>query len=144
MRARRLLSRKQIQPSNQLLTPSQTENPKTMSRRLPLLLLLLGYGVFSNWERIDHWLHPPPHRTFGPHKVVLYATEWCGYCAKTRKYFAENGIDYRELDIENSPEGQKDYERLGGGGVPIVLVDDERVIRGYDPELLKEALSASP
>ena len=26
-------------------------------------------------------------------KVVLYGTDWCGYCAKTRAYFKENKID---------------------------------------------------
>lgn len=29
---------------------------------------------------------------FNKNEVVLYATDWCGYCRKTRKFFAENNI----------------------------------------------------
>ena len=35
-----------------------------------------------------------------PGVVVLYATQWCRYCEKTRKLFAKHGISYIEYDIE--------------------------------------------
>ncbi|HHJ4328566.1 TPA: glutaredoxin family protein, partial [Klebsiella pneumoniae] len=65
-------------------------------------------------------------------EVVLYATAWCGYCAKTRRFFAEHGIRYREIDIEKSASGRQAYEALGGGGVPLLTIGDTR-IRGYNP-----------
>jgi glutaredoxin len=109
-----------------------------------LFLLFAAVGFQQNWTRIDHWLHPPPPRLPGSAKVVLYATTWCGYCAKTRKFFAENQIAYQELDVENSDLGRRGYEALGGGGVPIVVVGDATVIRGYDPDAIGEALGGSP
>ena len=109
-----------------------------MSRGLVIVLAvcLLG-GLFQNRGRIERWLNPPPPRS---ERVVLYATEWCGYCAKTRVFFADKGIDYEEFDVERSAEGRSGYERLGRGGVPIVVINDEAVIRGYRPDAILAAL----
>lgn len=72
-------------------------------------------------------------------KVVLYGTDWCGYCAKTRAYFKENKIDFVDLDIEKSPEAKKAHAELGGGGVPVVLIGN-RKIQGFNAGALEAAL----
>lgn len=59
--------------------------------------------------------------------VTMYATSWCGYCAKARKYFRENGIPYTEYDIEQDPEARRAYDALNGRGVPVILVKDRRL-----------------
>jgi len=53
--------------------------------------------------------------------VLMYATSWCGYCAKARAYFAKNGIAYVEHDIEQSAAANAEFKRLGGKGVPLIL-----------------------
>jgi glutaredoxin len=73
--------------------------------------------------------------------VVLYSTTWCGYCAKTRTYFAENHIEYQDIDVEKTEAGQKAYQELGANGVPIVVVNDDKIIRGYAPSDFVEALT---
>lgn len=60
-------------------------------------------------------------------KVVMYATDWCPYCAKARAYFRSNGIDYVEHDIEKSPSAHAEYKRLGGRGVPLILIGEQRM-----------------
>jgi glutaredoxin len=42
-------------------------------------------------------------------------------------YFRRHGIDYVEHDIERSPEGRAEYQRLGGGGVPLILIGEQRM-----------------
>jgi glutaredoxin len=79
--------------------------------------------------------------TAQPH-VVMYATTWCPYCAKARAFFRRNGIQYTEYDIERDPRANAAYRRLGGGGVPIVVVGDDTV-RGYDEPRLRSLLRAS-
>jgi mycoredoxin len=112
-----------------------------MSKNTALLLLIcLAGGVFQNRDRIERWLHPAPPRQSGSESVVLYAATWCGYCTKTREYFVRNHIAFEELDVENSTEGRQGYEQLGGGGIPIVVVDNRTVIRGYRPEAIADAL----
>ena len=71
--------------------------------------------------------------------VVLYATAWCGYCEKTREFFAKNDIPYVEYDIERSEEGYRQYKRLGGRGVPLVNMYGT-IISGYSPERMRAAM----
>lgn len=72
-------------------------------------------------------------------EVILYATDWCGYCAATRRLFAANGIRYTELDIEKNRDAQEGHRRLGGKGVPLIVVGQE-VFHGYNEAGLKAAL----
>jgi glutaredoxin len=60
-------------------------------------------------------------------KVVMYSATWCGYCRKARNYFNQQGIPFREYDIENSSKGRRDYARLNGTGVPIIFVGKKRI-----------------
>lgn len=71
--------------------------------------------------------------------VTLYATEWCGYCAATRELFDANGIKYVELDVEKSTAGYEGHRKLGGNGVPLIVVGDE-VIHGYNEARLRNTL----
>jgi mycoredoxin len=67
--------------------------------------------------------------------IVLYGAVWCGYCEQTRQLLASHNVDYCEYNIERSAEGYRQYESLGGGGVPLMLFNGE-VIRGYNkPEI---------
>ena len=60
-------------------------------------------------------------------KVLMYATSWCGYCKKARKYFRKNNIPYIEYDIEQDAEAKRQYKKLGGNGVPLILYENRRM-----------------
>ena len=60
-------------------------------------------------------------------RVVMYSTSWCGYCRKARDYFAANDIAYKEHDIEASAAARRAYDKLGGKGVPVILVGNKRM-----------------
>ena len=62
--------------------------------------------------------------------VVMYSTSWCGYCKKARRYFKSKGIKYTEYDIERSTAAKWKYDRLGGKGVPLILIGNNRM-RGF-------------
>ena len=63
----------------------------------------------------------------GSKKVVMYSTTWCGVCVKAKNYFKENNIAFSEYDVEKSSKGKRDYKKLDGRGVPIILVGDNRL-----------------
>jgi len=65
--------------------------------------------------------------------VVIYSAAWCGVCRKAKAYFLSNAIPYREYDVEQSAKGRRDYQRLNGHGVPIILVGERRM-DGFTPE----------
>jgi glutaredoxin len=71
--------------------------------------------------------------------VTLYTTVWCGYCSKTRAYLKARGIPFTDRDIEKSAEAQSDYRRLGGRGVPVILVGSQRM-DGFSEGRLAELL----
>lgn len=60
-------------------------------------------------------------------KVLMYSTSWCGYCKKARRYFSENSIVFTEFDIEKNALARRQYDRLGGKGVPVILVGKRRM-----------------
>lgn len=59
--------------------------------------------------------------------VVMYSASWCGYCRQARNYFRKQKIQFREYDVEKSVKGKKDYRKLRGRGVPIILVGSRRM-----------------
>ena len=73
------------------------------------------------------------------HRVVMYATEWCPYCEKTRAFFRKHGISYTEKDIEKDPLALRELDAKAGpkAGVPVLVIDDRQIIRGYDEKALE-------
>lgn len=70
-----------------------------------------------------------------PGKVVFYSTSWCGYCTKTRRLLRNKGISYVELDIEKSQNAAAEHKGLGGGGIPVMVIQG-KVIRGYQEDAI--------
>lgn len=105
------------------------------------LLALAAAFAIQHRAAIQNWLQPPaPIVVPAGFQAVLYATEWCGYCARTREFFNERNIPFREYDIEKSAEGEAQYEKLGGNGVPVIVINNN-VIHGFDEGALNNALS---
>lgn len=74
-------------------------------------------------------------------EVELYATSWCGYCRKTRAFFAANGINYREYDVETDSAAKDRKAKLSpGAGVPVVQIEGQ-VIGGYNPGAYAQAIT---
>lgn len=59
--------------------------------------------------------------------VVIYTTPSCSHCRRAKAFLRGRGIGFRELDIAGSPRARKEFERLGGCGVPLLLVGDKRL-----------------
>jgi glutaredoxin len=72
-------------------------------------------------------------------QVTMYSTSWCGHCKNARNYFAAKRIAYRDLDVEASPEAARDFKRLGGSGVPLILVGT-KAMSGFNPESFEALL----
>lgn len=102
------------------------------------LLVVVVLVIFQKWGHINDFFNPPPDYAAAHNKqVILYATDWCGYCKKARDLMNQHNISYHEYDIEKSSEGREQYDRLGGRGVPVLLINGE-VIKGYNPARILE------
>ncbi len=60
-------------------------------------------------------------------KVVMYATDWCGYCKMARDHFKANGVAFTEYNIDRDAAASQRHKALGGKGVPLILIGDERM-----------------
>lgn len=105
-----------------------------------VFLALMGLTL-QHWDSIDSFVFGHPHYSAAENEVILYATEWCGYCQKTRDLFKRNDIQYVEYDIEKSEMRRQEHKRLGGKGVPLLQING-KVIHGYQPERILAALNS--
>jgi len=71
--------------------------------------------------------------------VVMYTTSHCPYCKQAKSYFTKRGVPFREVDIEMSSSGEAEYKRLGGNGVPLIMVGGTKV-EGFDEKELDRLL----
>ena len=107
-----------------------------------VLFVLVVVVIFQNWGKIERVLNPSgvvSQHTQANARVVLYATDWCGYCKATRRFLDQKGIPYSEFDIEKDPVARKAYEALGGRGIPILDVNGT-LIRDFKPDAILQAL----
>lgn len=89
-------------------------------------------------EQIPEWKWDLARRRV---TITMYATQWCGVCRKAREYMDENGIDFMELDTDDSTVAK---ERLGALNprktVPTFEID-ELVYIGFQQELFEANLN---
>jgi glutaredoxin len=72
-------------------------------------------------------------------KVVMYTTSHCPACKAAKQYLAQKGVSYEEIDVETSRDGQQAFQKLGGHGVPLILVGDKRM-EGFNSQALDAML----
>ena len=108
--------------------------------------ILFGLVVltYQKWDQINYFISPPPDYAAAHNgEVILYSTDWCGYCSKARKLLDKNDIAYFEYDIEKSIEGKKQYDTLGGGGIPLLLIN-QNLVRGFSASRIIDLATTSP
>ncbi len=67
------------------------------------------------------------NRAGGRKTVIMYSATWCGVCRRARQFFQAQKIPFREYDVEKTEKGRRDYKKLNGRGVPIILVNGKRM-----------------
>lgn len=72
-------------------------------------------------------------------EVELFTTNWCGYCRKARAYLQQQGVSYREYDVEKDRAAAQRKQQLGGSGVPFAIINGQKIL-GFDPEAYASAL----
>ena len=75
------------------------------------------------------------------HIVQVYSTDTCSYCVKAKNWLIEKGVKFEDYNIAEDDKRRKEMVEVSGQmGVPVIVIDDETVIIGFDPDALIEAL----
>ena len=65
-------------------------------------------------------------------KIVMYTTQWCGYCSAARQLLTRKGQRWDEIDVESEPQRRAEMvERSGRRTVPQIWIG-ERHVGGFD------------
>ena len=64
--------------------------------------------------------------------VTIYTKDGCPYCSAAKKHYSDQGIEYTEIDV-NETEGAKDkvVELSGGESIVPLIIDNGEVKVGF-------------
>lgn len=61
-------------------------------------------------------------------RVEIYTKSWCGYCRFAKRLLDARGIAYREFDVTENPEFEREMrERSGRETVPQIFIDGRHI-----------------
>lgn len=72
-------------------------------------------------------------------RVIMYSASWCGVCKQARGYMQAKDIAFREYDVETNARGARDFKRLKGKGVPLIVVGKQRM-SGFSAARLEQMI----
>jgi mycoredoxin len=77
-------------------------------------------------------------------EFVMFSTDWCGYCKRLKSQLAENGITFREINVEQELNYASFVEKVNGGNrvVPTLLFSDGQALTNPSVIAVKEKLAS--
>lgn len=109
-----------------------------------LILVLMVAAVVHHWDDINRWIDPAAsEQARVPAQdvdLVMYSTQQCGYCDRARNLLQRKGIPFDERDINRSRQAKREFDAVGGRGVPTFVFDGEEVQRGWNEDRLLRRL----
>ena len=76
-------------------------------------------------------------------EITIYGTDWCGDCRRAKKFLRERGVDFREVNIDETPQAEELVLRVNNGRrkVPTIEVEGRFfACSPYEPGRLAEEL----
>lgn len=74
-------------------------------------------------------------------KITVYSTPDCAFCYTVKDYLQEKGFEYKEVNIYDDDAGREKMEKLSGQqNVPVTIINDEIVLKGWNKQKFNEAL----
>ncbi len=73
-------------------------------------------------------------------KVDLYIRTNCSLCDDMENFLNKNGIKHIRFDIEQDVRAKRRMNAKGCQGLPCVIINNSRVVSGYDPNSVIDIL----
>ena len=74
-------------------------------------------------------------------KVIIFTTPTCSYCTTAKRYFRENKIRFKDIDVSSDQRSAMDMQRkTGQTGVPVILINNRPIV-GFDKPKINRLLN---
>jgi mycoredoxin len=75
--------------------------------------------------------------------VIIYSTNWCGYCKMAMHYLDQKNVPYIDKNVETDAEAFHEFSAKMGGhsGVPVLDINGTLIL-GFDRPKIDAALAA--
>jgi glutaredoxin-like YruB-family protein len=74
-------------------------------------------------------------------RITVYTTPACHWCVTAKRYLADRGLEYSEIDVTHDRRGLKQMVLMTGQrGVPVIQVGSHAMI-GWDKHEFERLLS---
>ena len=65
-------------------------------------------------------------------QVTIYTKVGCPYCAAARKYYADKGVGFEEIDVHSTPGAIEKVKELSDGkNIVPLIVENGKVTVGF-------------
>lgn len=62
-----------------------------------------------------------------PKRVIMFSRSSCRICRRAKRFFRQQGVPFKELDVERNRMARLQFDRLRGRGVPLFLIGGRRL-----------------
>jgi glutaredoxin-like YruB-family protein len=74
-------------------------------------------------------------------RPVIFSTSACSWCRRVRRYFKEQGVPFKEINVERDQHAARDIVRkTGQTGVPVIKIGGSWIV-GFDKERIDKELA---
>jgi len=79
-----------------------------------------------------------------PEQIILYGVSWCGDCRRARRIFAEQTVQYVDIDIERDEKAADFVKKINRGfqSVPTIVFPDGSTLTEPDSLTLIKKLES--
>lgn len=76
--------------------------------------------------------------------ITMFSTRWCGYCRRLKRQMEEEGLEFREVDLDEDPSHDDRIIAASGGyrTVPTVEIGNRLLVNPTIAEV-REALATA-
>jgi mycoredoxin len=62
--------------------------------------------------------------------IIVYGTDWCGDCIRTRRFLKRNNIPFEWINIDKDPQAEKFVRETNRGmrSVPTIVFPDGSIL----------------
>ncbi len=74
-------------------------------------------------------------------RVVLFSTSTCSWCRRAKRYFREQRVPFKEVNVERDLDAARDIVRkTGQSSVPVIKIGGSWIV-GFDKERIDKELN---